>query len=40
MNEKEIHKKKIIEMVEGIENAATLKYLLRIIESYLKSRRI
>lgn len=34
------YKEQIIEMVEGIENTATLKYLLCVIESYLKSRRI
>lgn len=40
LNEKEIYRKKIIEMVEKIENPATLKFILSVIESYLKSRGI
>lgn len=38
MKEKEFYRKKIIEMVEKIENLATLKFILSVLESYLKSR--
>lgn len=38
--EKDYYKDKIIEMVEKIENPATLKFILSVIESYLKSRGI
>lgn len=38
--DKETYKKKIIEMVEEIENPATLKFILLVIKSYLKSRGI
>ena len=39
-NMEENYKKKIIEMVKKIENPATLKFILLVIESYLKSRGI
>lgn len=39
-NQKENIRKKIIELVEKIENPATLKFILSVIESYLKSRGI
>lgn len=38
--DKEEYRKKIIEMVERIENPATLKFILSVIESYLKSRGV
>lgn len=34
------YKKEITELVEKIENPATLKFILSVIESYLKSRGI
>lgn len=40
MEEKEVYREKIIEMVEKIENPATLKFILSVIENYLKSRGI
>lgn len=40
MNEVNNYKKEIIEMVKKIENPATLKFILLVIESYLKSRGI
>lgn len=36
--EKNYYKKKITELVDKIENPATLKFILSVIESYLKSR--
>lgn len=38
--EKDYYKEKIIELVEKIENLATLKFILSVIENYLKSRGI
>ena len=40
MEEKEEYKRKIIELVEKVENPATLKFILSVIESYLKSRGV
>ena len=40
MKEKQYYKEKIIEMVEKIENLATLKFILSVIENYLKNRGI
>lgn len=37
---KNYYREKIIELVEKIENPATLKFILLVIESYLKSRGI
>ena len=34
------YKEKIIKILEEIENPATLKFILSVIESYLKSRGI
>lgn len=31
-------REKIVEMIEGIENPATLKFIFSVIENYLKSR--
>lgn len=36
--EKDFYKQKIIEIIENIENTATLKFILSVIESYIKSR--
>lgn len=38
--EKDYYKDRITEMVKKIENPATLKFILSVIESYLKSRGI
>lgn len=38
--EKDYYKKKITDIVEKIENLATLKFVLSVIESYLKNRGI
>lgn len=38
LKEKKFYKEKIIDLVEKIENPATLKFILSVIESYLKSR--
>lgn len=38
--DKEQYREKIIEIVEKIENPATLKFILLVIKSYLKSRGI
>lgn len=40
LREKEYYKDKIVEMVNKIENPATLKFILSVIENYLKSRGI
>lgn len=40
LREKNYYKEKIIELVEKIENLATLKFILSVIESYLKIRGI
>ena len=40
MEEKEEYKRKIIELVEKVENPATLKFILSVIESYFKSRGV
>lgn len=40
LREKEYYKEKIVEMVEKIENPATLKFILSVIENYLKSRGV
>lgn len=40
LKEKEYYKDKIAELVEKIENPATLKFILSVIESYLKSRGV
>lgn len=40
MSGKMEYKQKITELVEKIENPATLKFILSVIESYLKSRGI
>lgn len=40
MNEKELCKEEICKIVGGIENTATLKFILSVIKSYLKSRGI
>lgn len=40
MKEEEFYKQKIVEMVESIENVGTLKFILSVIESYLKSRGV
>lgn len=40
LREKNYYKDRIIELVEKIENPATLKFILSVIESYLKSRGI
>lgn len=40
LREKNYYKEKITELVEKIENPATLKFILSVIESYLKSRGI
>lgn len=37
-DEKEYYKEKIVKIVDGIKNPATLKFILSIIENYLKSR--
>ena len=39
-SEKENYKKKIIEMVEKINNQGTLEYIYNILKTYLKSRGI
>lgn len=38
--EKRFYEEKIFKMVEKIENLSTLKFILSVIESYLKSRGI
>ena len=38
IKEKEYYREKIVETVNGIENSATLKFILSVIENYLKSR--
>lgn len=40
MDKTEKYKGKITELVEKIENPATLKFILLVIKSYLKSRGI
>lgn len=40
LREKNYYKEKIIKLVEKIENPATLKFILLVIENYLKSRGI
>lgn len=40
LREKQYYRDKIVEMVEEIENPATLKFILSVIENYLKSRGI
>lgn len=40
LGEKEYYKDKIAETVSRIENPATLKFILSVIENYLKSRGI
>ena len=40
MGNKEDYKKKIIEMVNNINNKSTLKYIYIVISTYLKSRGI
>lgn len=40
MAKKDYYKDKITELVEKIENPATLKFILSVIESYLKNRGI
>lgn len=37
-NEKEYYRQKIIEMVGKIDNTGTLKFILSVIQNYLKSR--
>lgn len=37
-SEKEYYRQKIIEMVGKIQNTGTLKFILSVIENYLKSR--
>lgn len=40
MEEKERYKREIVKIVDNIENTATLKFILSVIESYLKSRGV
>lgn len=40
LREKEYYRGKIIEMINKIENTATLKFILSVIENYLKSRGV
>lgn len=37
-SEKEYYRQKIIEMVGRIDNTGTLKFILSVIQNYLKSR--
>lgn len=39
-SEKEYYREKIIETVKKINNTATLKFILSVIENYLKNRGV
>lgn len=40
IREKDYYKQRIIEILDKIENPSTLKFILSVIENYLKSRGV
>lgn len=39
MKDKQYYRERIIELINGVDSASTLKYICTVIESYLKSRK-